>query len=337
MIMTNQNQFEPFDFVPLSRMETDTRKMPVGHMPPESSFDSLPLFSGNYTCQITNFSPLCVDPKSPFIDVKDNRILLGSSVKGVIRSVAEAASNSCMLRCRNPDHLCPTCRIFGMIGVSQGGSSSDDKSKGPNAFRSKVRFSDAVPESKYEPILLSIPESKRSSGRTKHGRSAQGRIFFRHNVALGRQWHGKENGHSLEGVLDIGSKFVFEVSWLNLTADELNLLTYALELEPAPDFDFNKPGFGVYHKMGYAKRHGLGSVCIEIFKAQDFVPELWYTAKQPSLENNTAPQADHGWTTYADEAVRQVVKARKQAFLDTHKNKPYLTKLREILTYDPGN
>ncbi|MGB9872928.1 MAG: RAMP superfamily CRISPR-associated protein, partial [Anaerolineae bacterium] len=101
----------------------------------------------------------------------DGRPLLpGSSLKGVIRSVAEALSGSCLTlplpgrggeieyrgrppvsyriprgfeHCRNADHLCPACRIFGSLS-------------GDNPFLGKIGLSDAVAVEDFEVETITI-------------------------------------------------------------------------------------------------------------------------------------------------------------------------------------
>jgi hypothetical protein len=105
--------------------------------------------------------------------------------------------------------------------------------------------------------------------------------------------------------LGAGSQFTFQVTYTNLTGDELALLVYALELEPNPDlrengFSFHK---GVYHKLGYGKPAGLGSAAILIEKWEMLDPQARYRDPEQT-----------GWTETPAGELRARVAQTKEDF-----------------------
>ncbi len=79
-----------------------------------------------------------------FFRVANRPAIPGSSLKGMIRSLAEAIANGCSPfdsrihpRCRSVENLCPCCRLFGYL-------------KGGSVHTGQVSISDALAEDGYE-------------------------------------------------------------------------------------------------------------------------------------------------------------------------------------------
>ena len=201
-------------------------------------------------------------------------LLPGSSLKGVIRSVAEALSGSCLTlpgestsyydrdkrrnyyyempegfeRCR-PKELCPACRIFG--GMKAG-----------DPFLGKINISDAVAEGEaiVEDLTLGSLMQPKPRHRAWYEHLEQrgfmrGRKFYYHHPRSARTTTRRDRFNKTVEAVKPGSAFGFSVDYTNLTDDELALLIFALVLEPE-----------MCHKIGMGKPVGLGSAKIEMIQ-----------------------------------------------------------------------
>jgi len=241
--------------------------------------------SGRLRCHLTALTHLFIPRTQETIEGKhqelalmrsaDGRPLLpGSSLKGVIRSVAEAISGSCLMtlplgrdgqieyrgrppvtyriprgfeHCRDADHLCPACRIFGSLS-------------GGNPFLGKVGFSDAPAVGPCEVETLTIEALMEPKPRhlawyedpIQRG-YLRGRKFYYHRPAGPRRTTVRTEYNKTIEAVKPGAVFEFEVDYINLTEAELALLIFALALEP-----------GMAHKVGMGKPVGLGSAQVEI-------------------------------------------------------------------------
>ena len=160
--------------------------------------------------------------------IGDQLAIPASSLKGAVRSVAEAVSASCLgvtqaSRRDLPDAFerpctrraaCPACTLFGMGGKE--------------AYMGQVRFEDALLQEGQTMIYrlpalyrprLGAPVYRDRSGRYK------GRKFYTH----GRPHPADEGGES--EVIRPDSLLVGQVAFTNLTEDQLGLLLYALGWE----------------------------------------------------------------------------------------------------------
>lgn len=174
----------------------------------------------------------------------------GSTFKGVVRSVAEAVSPSCVpITVVNPFKLpreatakasrpcslergaCPACTLFGMMG-----------------YIGQVWFGDAVLGTSQGTAIHHVPPLYRPRGSEgaapyfdQHG-NFKGRKFYVH----GRPQQGE--GPALE-VIRRGQLLVGDLTFINLTEAQLGLLFFALGLDGS-----------FCLKMGAAKPVCLGSV-----------------------------------------------------------------------------
>lgn len=198
--------------------------------------------------------------------------LPGSSLKGVLRSVAEAISGSCLTlplsqkekveyrdrppvsykippgfkHCRDPKKLCPACRLFGF-------------QSGENSFLGKVSISDVVATSQVETERLTIEALMEPKPRHRiwYEDSDQqgvmgGRKFYYHQPSGPRAAEKTKYNKTVETVLP-GILFEFTVDYTNLTDGEMALLIFILTLEDP-----------MCHKVGMGKPVGMGSAKIEI-------------------------------------------------------------------------
>ncbi|MGA9351497.1 MAG: RAMP superfamily CRISPR-associated protein [Anaerolineae bacterium] len=281
--MSERERVDPYGFV---RLVGEPERLPAI---PHHRFQG---YSGRLHCRLTAKTPLFVyDPgfvrlvgagheQAHFPVRAGTAIIPGSSLKGVIRSVAEAVEASCFtlfgergyrgsgitsglfLRADLPEafrhcsdwrRLCPACRLFGSLqhGMVHAG---------------KVSIGDATaPKGSYELMdfitldVLSTPKPEaRPAAYTveKRGKNVVlGRKLYRHRPDGVLQRVGQKKDHQNKTVQPVapGATFNFEVEYNNLRESELRLLLYALALEP-----------GLCHKVGLGKPIGLGSAQIEI-------------------------------------------------------------------------
>ena len=244
---------KPFDFVPLPRRVN--RKRPIGH---DRYRETETHTTGKILGKITALSPIYIG--SGIIDLDQdveliktavrtggNVVIPGSSLKGAIRSVVEAISESCVckvsrdtryamprdfLECHQKDRLCVCCRMFGAMG-----------------FQSNIAIQDA-PRIEGQIVTKYVPEFY--SPRQQRGiRHIRGRKFYKHGEIA--------TGETPVEACEKDSKFRFVVQVDNLTQAEWGLFLTALGHHPAHPFKL---------KIGGAKPACFGSIDIEIDEIQ---------------------------------------------------------------------
>lgn len=174
-------------------------------------------------------------------------IIPGTSIKGAVRSVVEAISNSCVKLigrgerlpashqpCQGEDALCPACRLFGTTG-----------------YRGRVRFADAVPVGDVRPSIVKIADLWPPS-------QIRGRKFYRSRQFQALDPKPAKNHRFLEAAPK-GSKFRSVLYFENASSAEMGLLIRALGLDRSPN-DPSKVAYVVPIKLGGAKPRCLGSV-----------------------------------------------------------------------------
>jgi hypothetical protein len=292
----------PYNFVPLgSRPDrTEWRRVSKHHRLSEETY------SGHLMLRFHTITPVFIPSYSQgdvvkeryrnedewltfkrFLRSGENPIIPGTSIKGMIRSVFEALTNSCMVLfaetygsncyqvsnykhkgCSTQDGLCCACSVFGTL-------LGDDL-----PFQGKVRFSDAIGTKddlkKEEWILkeLSAPKPEHripfyAVNGSNPASGPRGRKFYFHHdpkkvssenyITQGE--HNKRNRKILEH-LKAGSSLSSAMDFHGLTEEELGALVYALELEYKNGEKRIEPILA--HKIGIGKPLGLGSISILI-------------------------------------------------------------------------
>ncbi len=256
-------------------------------------------------------------------------LIPSTSLKGVIRNVAEAAANGCftlpnrltyerqtveydLLRdfyiCEDVERLCPTCRLFGMLHrgkVFAGNVAAQDAAAQPG-YQTQ-RFTLAVlsaPKPRHKPFYSLKPEERKPPIR--------GRKFYYHRPQGPRERAQKDGQNkTVEAVLP-GAVFTFEVEYTNLTEADLNLLLFSLVL-----WD------DTCHKVGMGKPIGLGSAKIEI------------TSLIPLDRRARYRQWGAGWSEPLTEvALVNFIRARVAMYRDGTSDN--LLDLHRILRWDPN-
>lgn len=255
---------KPYDFVPIAE---PVKAPTVGHQ----EIKTEGFVSGKLVYQLRALSPIFVASGTYALGGLDlaytdepvvrscyrvggKPAIPGSTLKGVVRSVVEAISPSCVAITRmdptripfvprdrrerrdaecKPDHACPACSIFGRM-----------------SRMSKVIFTDARLVSGkvklYRLPALFSPRAKKAPKTYQDGDKFKGRKFYYH----GRPAEDKQQP-PVE-VIEQGSRLRGEIHFENLSDAELGLLLFALGIDTS---------FAL--KLGGGKPACLGSVRVE--------------------------------------------------------------------------
>ena len=243
---------KPFAFMPLpNRVD---RKRPMGHERYDERYTT-----GQIQGTIEALSPIHIG--SGIIDLgqdveliktvvrtSGNVVIPGSSLKGAIRSVVEAISESCVCKvsnrirravprnfaeCCQKEQVCIACRMFGAMG-----------------FQGNIAIQDAR-QTEGKIVAMRVPELY-APGRYQRGmRDIPGHKFYMHGQVA--------SGETPVEACEIGSKFRFVVQVDNLTQAEWGLLFTALGHHPDHPFKL---------KIGGAKPVCFGSIYFQLEKIQ---------------------------------------------------------------------
>lgn len=194
----------------------------------------------------------------------------GTSLKGAIRAVVEAASNSCFTLpnrlayerqtvlyrlprefqpCEDVGALCEACRLFGMLNRGK-------------VFSGNVSVQDAAAQPGYQTRQFTLAVLSTPKPRHRYFYSIKpedptpqirGRKFYYHRPQ-GPRMRAQKDGQNktVEAVLP-GAFFTFDVEYNNLAEAGLSLLLFGLVL-----WD------DTCHKVGMGKPIGMGSAKIEV-------------------------------------------------------------------------
>lgn len=228
---------------------------------------------GSIDCRLETLTPLFIgsnitreDKDHKYMDYllrNGKPFIPGTSLKGAIRSIAEAAANSCLAvateNSRNPANdilskipaefrpchdrgaLCITCRMFGAGRKAM--------------LTGKVSFGDGLPVKVEDGGWVTLPPLMVPKPRHAvwyfPNQQVAGRKFYYHQPGVRLASAEKSPLNKTVHLIGPGSIFEFRVKFWGLDQEELGLLFYALFLEP-----------GLKHKLGMGKPLGLGSVSI---------------------------------------------------------------------------
>jgi CRISPR/Cas system CSM-associated protein Csm3 (group 7 of RAMP superfamily) len=268
----------------------------------------------------------------------------GSSLKGVIRSVSEAVSNSCiglsgelfffdrkasrlavadsyrdainkeLLTCNRADSLCPACRLFGMVSNKShivGKVSIGEARTMPEGFKRGQQII-------LKPLME--PKTRHTAFYLPGGKVAGRKFYFHHSGPLKTTNQPTEFTRTvvpLEGIDNEGrpqTVFEFDVTFQNLTDDEYALLLFSLFLKE-----------DMRHKVGAGKPSGLGTAKIELVYLRLIEPKRRYEGLAKSA---TEPECIEGGT-----AARRIEEAT--ASICSHPS-PSLLDLERIWRYPPA-
>ena len=176
----------------------------------------------------------------------------GTSIKGAIRSILEAISNSCVSQASKGEsesieehhracsskqgpRLCPACRIFGTTG-----------------YRGRLNFSDSYPQDRLQIEIVKIPELWQP-------RLSTARRFYKTNQFQPLSDKRPEKNFRFLEAMRKGTKIQTTMQFENLTKAELGLVLHALGWK----LEGEKLKEAFCPKLGGAKPRCLGSVKFE--------------------------------------------------------------------------
>lgn len=203
--------------------------------------------------------------------------------------------------CNNRDLLCPACRTFGWVHRP---TENDASKRGKEiAYAGRLRFSHGRLQDKAKTIdheiplaILSSPKPTTTSfylldqnGKSSfnvdyntEGAKLRGRKFYRHhgnklNAQEYTRPNGKQDGQNrtVKEVLDRDNKFTFTIDFTNLAPIELGALLWSLEMKYQ---EADGKEAQLFHRLGFAKPLGFGSVTINIDHLEILSPQKRYGA-----------------------------------------------------------
>jgi len=273
------------DFVQI-RWNTGLIRAGRAALPTHAGHEAFRHWCGRLICRVYVITPLTI-----FGNWRSGgRVYLpGTSLKGMVRAVAEALTHSCWPlptapgyvpgeahHCQSHQHLCPCCRLFG----GQFGQQENA------AYQGRVSLSDARTVSpqrlSFGQVTLHGHRPSRIGGRTLYGHQDPSSSPGRRDSHRG-QWEGGRGWTNL-GYVAPATRFTLSVDFWNLSEEELGDLLYFLELED-----------DMAHKLGYRKVIGMGSVKIVVTEvdATDSPAEAYRTFDRPAP--TTDPAAVSAW------------------------------------------
>lgn len=335
-----ENFWNPFRLVPIR--DTITRKKP-------NTDEKFRGHSGTIECSLVNLTPLFIGAQSrgtthPPLVKRNKRVIPGSSLKGMLRNLAELIGGGCFIvadgatpvpndfrKCTNMNNLCITCSMFGALGSGQNA----------RVHKGKVTISEA-----------NIMED---TIRTKRLRVLLANNKLRHEPFYRSAHSGRLDGKSrklyfhqprrTESVIDIpvdilshswevdallpNHHFTFSVQFTSLTDGELALLLYVINLEREVEVEIGDDRLQLKgplcHKIGNGKPSGMGSCQITINQIR-----LYASPGQRFGSLSTAPDNvmnDQTLATYID----------NQTSVYRNDQSPTMVTLRKIMVWDPND
>lgn len=271
---------KPYGFVDIEPLEKKDRRFPQGHERYQPG-----TVSGRIEATLIVATPLHVSSgqirlregrEPPLVReitrVDDAPCIPASTLKGVVRSVAEAITKSCVritragrgklpsgaAQCRNKKNLCLACRMFGSLG-----------------FEGHVRFDDAV--------LSSGGLSIKRMPSLYRPRSRKG-VYYDHGKVKGRKFyqHGQTvtDADTPVEVLTAQSQLAFRIRFENLLPAEVGVLLTAVGL--------GKPSLTLKFGGGKPACYGSAVVALNHFQVWE-APEMLYTSYTVE-RSDTSPQ-----------------------------------------------
>lgn len=324
----------PYTFVPLAG--SPVREQVAGH-------DRFSGLSGELRCLLSVRTPLFLfdprrsrpaePPAGPGHVVADfptddhgRPLVWGTALRGAIRSVAEAASLSCLplfdghyerwtvdyrshlpgayRHCEPGDRLCPACRLFGTVGGTLSGFSGTVQVGEATSDGDSGMLGDRITVS-----AIQSPKPHHQAFYLTSGGDLAGRKFYYHHPNGPTATIERSRFTRTVQPLAAGSILPFTVSYRSLSDADLQLLLFSLLLEP-----------GLAHKLGMGKPIGMGSVTIALQSARSTA------ARDAALGRPAAELTGEALQAWIDGLLAPARAA----------SEPHLVALRAVLALDPG-
>jgi RAMP superfamily len=254
----------------------------------------------------------------------DNKLSIqGSSLKGCIRSVYEAITNSTLavitskykdkipqerLPCRKKEELCPASQVFGALN-----------------WQGLIEFSDAKCESAgfstgFMPSLYA-PRTERTEYYTK-GKLA-GRKFYYHTIrAIDK---GQNQGIPVQQAAKEYT-FTTQLQFKNLQPAELGTLLIVLGQDP---------NYPIALKVGGGKPIGMGTMTVTVNEMSAFTDsqELAKELKLPKLRDRYSAYQPTESDSFTGKSLKEFVQKMVKSAHSKLIQKPQLEQLTQILSY----
>ncbi len=332
-----ETYWNPYRMVPMR--EPINRQAPTPH----HRFTGI---SGRLHCRLENLTPLFVargntgEPR-PFMECNGKPVIPGSSLKGMLRSLAEIVGGGCCVTdtgrgechanfraCAHANELCIACRMFGMM----------ERGQGARVHTGKVGIGDGLLqddslERKVFEVLLSGPKTTHQSFyRNPASGNADGkcRKMYFHQPRVNDQFptvpQSVQDRAWRVNALTAWHNFDFDVTFSELSGAELSLLLYVIALEDEARVELETDGIRLSgpmrHKLGNAKPYGMGSCKITISRLE----YLADPAQRFSTMSGETSRVFEGDLLNSEIAERT----------DAHRrdNSPTMTQLRKMMVYD---
>jgi CRISPR-associated protein (TIGR03986 family) len=186
--------------------------------------------------------------------------------------------------CEKYEELCPACRLFGWVGHNQGNKELRGAYAGRVRISQGVLIKDLGRENPVTLAELGSPKPTttffylseggkasfiRKTNGYKKGQQIRGRKLYRHHGSKFVWQRGKKTNRNrtLLDPVKAGSIFSFTIRYENLTEKELGALVWSIKLEE-----------GLFHRLGYGKPLGMGSVKVSIDQCKRYDYRTRYTS-----------------------------------------------------------
>ncbi|MFH1114070.1 MAG: RAMP superfamily CRISPR-associated protein [Pseudomonadota bacterium] len=303
--------------------------------------------TGMMECTLENLTPLFIGAQAlgsvhpPMVRENRYRVIPGSSLKGMLRSLTEIVGGGCfvvkdpgspvpnhMNACNKVDRLCISCRMFGAM----------ERGAGARVHKGKVSVGDAVVQEerprlksfqvllanngvRHEPFYRS-PHTGRRDGNSR-------KLYFhqpKHTESIRPVAENLRHRAPDVSAVMPGHHFDFNVQFTSLTDQELSLLLYVLHLEENVSVTVGPEKLSLKgpmrHKIGNAKPLGFGSCHIRLNR-MTFLAE---PAQRFSTMSSTHDRLLEG------EDLRQETTRRLQRFVTDES--PTMQALRKVMVWD---
>ncbi len=260
----------PYDFVPLGN--PSPRLPPPGH-------HLLPSHGGVIHARLTTLGPFLIakqaDSQNTIGPVGYGKVIPGSSLKGMLRSVAEMAGGGCISLsgslyfrgefkyrgattkpvgfdpCSDGDKLCVTCRMFGALirGEAWKGMIEPGEARWEGA---------GTPGTESFNVIVGQPKPDHAAFYTKGGKIRGRKAYFHHPSQIIKSAAAQHAAFGARQTIVVralkpGQTYRFSVRHQGLDRAAYALLLYSMFLQE-----------GLAHKLGWGKPMGFGSVRIEV-------------------------------------------------------------------------
>jgi CRISPR-associated protein (TIGR03986 family) len=243
-------------------------------------------------------------------------------------------------KCTSFNQLCPACRVFGWVKGQDKQSGGQDNQE-IVAYRGRLQFSHGIKTKEngsFNQTLDILGAPKPTTGRFYLLKKAEkkeldgarvlkgakvldganesdcrydsdnnilrGRKYYLHHSSFNEQESVRpgDNGgikdrqnRTAKGIQKTGTQFKCNIDFNNLADVELGALLWSLQLD------------GGFHRLGYAKPLGFGSVQIEISSIELFNPQARYET----------PGSSAGWSDYTGQEMKRLKDGLASLFKST--------------------